>query len=718
MVAAPATAVDVLDQLKTALSIVASLGDGAVNVPGLRAAASAAVVIIEIAQTVTKNKEDAVEVAKNAAERTSSLLDAFKGKSKHDMPLDLLQDIERYAEWVLASLDYSTDHASLRKLELVQKILAKHTARTGIWRRVVSRFSNRDEINRCKDILNESFQVFEVSLTLKLHTRLPDLLNQLQSCIIAQTKPVQPKLSVIRREELYLCGYLRLDGSVLSADHNGKSVVVKKYGRDKKRWAADLDAWLHSDAWQPHYLQIIGQSDESAYSLHLVFQDPGVSVQTYIEHELCRAGVKKCTLDVLTMVIQFASVAIASGLLRKDRGGCKIDTADIYLRSTSSRTMNGLNFVLADFEPSHFYDSTAKDAKIKSDGWGTFVYLITKAITGNISKPNYVIGLYGETGPTVTRIFRFLIHFLAAFPYHQDRRYDGLDQMFRKLTQETKVVQDDIELLVRGSNNPLLDSMQRYSSSLCAVWDLWDLLPMTPGDLGVMVPGEDPKRPCFQKIGNVADKINEWSSDHGLTLPVSTTYPEFAEQQYIPSDANLSCWSSEAVDASTIRHSLRPGSAQPGTLKFGYSRARRIFRLGDSWNYNASWSYLRHLQETGELDALATEHNIHPSDIMLIFSTSESKGYTHIILKTAERPYRLLNEVGAKDGVLYYFENLVAAEGELHGYWSASEQPGDPLWGASPRALGTEWGWEHSDEGFKVEIARKGPVQHIRYVSM
>lgn len=272
-----------------------------------------------------------------------------------------------------------------------------------------------------------------------------------------------------------------------------------------------------------------------------------------------------------------------------------------------------------------------------------------QAITGNISRPNYVIGLHGpsvgyvalkvaslcvvgETGPTVTRIFRFLIHFLFSFPYHRDRQHDGLDQMFRKLTQETKVVQD--ELLVKDSSNPLLDSMQRYSSSLCAIWDLWDFLPaVTPGDLGVMVPGEDPKRPCFQKFGNVADKINKWSSDHGLTLPVSTTYPKFAEQQYIPSDTNLPCWSSVAVHASTIRsaftynlcsilnvprrHSLRPGNAPPGTLKFGYSRARRISLLGDSWNYDASWSYLRHLHETGELDALATEHNIHPSDIML-----------------------------------------------------------------------------------------------------
>ncbi|KAJ7221615.1 hypothetical protein GGX14DRAFT_559100 [Mycena pura] len=182
-----------LDQLKTALRIVASLGDGALNVPILRAIACTAIEIIDIAQTVTKNKEDAIEIAKNAAERISSLLDAFKGKFKNDIPLDLQQDIARYAE----------------KLELVQKILRKHTGQTGIWRRVASRVPSRDEIKRCKNILNEGFQVFEASLTLKLHTRLPAMFSELQSQIVAQIQPAPPKISV-QREEPDLRAYLRL----------------------------------------------------------------------------------------------------------------------------------------------------------------------------------------------------------------------------------------------------------------------------------------------------------------------------------------------------------------------------------------------------------------------------------------------------------------------------------------------------------------------------
>ncbi|KAJ7463763.1 hypothetical protein FB451DRAFT_460022 [Mycena latifolia] len=428
------------------------------------------------------------------------------------------------------------------------------------------------------------------------------------------------------------------------------------------------------------------------------------------------------------MVKQFASAA--DELLRKDRGGCKLDTAKVCLRLTGD--MNRPNFVLAHFDPSHFYEPTANDRDIVANGWDIFVNLITKAITGNRSKPNYVTGSHrlslivlafypflhripGATGPTVTRVFRFLIHFLIDFRYHPERQHDGLNQTFRKLSSEIKSLESDIESL-DSSSNPLLDSMQRYSSSLCAIWDLWEVIPATPGDLGIMIPGDDPRRPRFKKIVNLTVNIQAWLSELGQAPPMVTSYPEYAEQQYVPSD---SCWSSDPLDALTIRHTLRLGSASISEPSmFVFSRARRISLLGNSWNYHAAWSYLRHISNTGELSALAAEHHIDPEDLILTFSSSQSKGYAHIILKTAERRGDLLAEVGAKGGLLYYFENLAAVEGELCGYWSSCEAPGQPLWGGLPQSPGPDWGWEYSDGDFKVEIGRTGPVQHIRYVSL
>jgi hypothetical protein len=82
---------------------------------------------------------------------------------------------------------------------------------------------------------------------------------------------------------------------------------------------------------------------------------------------------------------------------------------------------NSPNFVLAHFDPSHFYEPTANDQDIVADGWDIFVNLITKArsfpllfcvpdvpqaITGNMSKPNYVVGHHGQP----------IVHFLAFHP--------------------------------------------------------------------------------------------------------------------------------------------------------------------------------------------------------------------------------------------------------------------------------------------------------------
>ncbi|KAJ7656871.1 hypothetical protein DFH06DRAFT_1198767 [Mycena polygramma] len=361
------------------------------------------------------------------------------------------------------------------------------------------------------------------------------------------------RLSVVRREELDFSEYWALDGNteVVCAEYNGNNVVVKKYRSNKKQWVADRDAWLCLGV-RPHYLQLIGQSDESACSLHLVFRDPGVPVQTYIERG-CRDSVKKCTMDVLTMVIQFAGAAI--GLLHKDHGGCKIDTANICLRSMGGNALKGLNFVIADFDPSRVYGPTDNDPKIDSDAWDIFVNLITKAITGKLTRPNYVVGDHGETGPTVTRVFRFLIHFLVDFPYREDRQHDALDQKFKKLTSNMRTVQDDVERFDPPQNrNPLLDCMQPYYSDLCAIWDLWHVLPVAPGDLGIMVPGDDSKRPVFQKIANIAGEMNVWLSEQGNTPLVATNYPaEYAEQRYDPPGGDPAFWSSEVMDTFTIR---------------------------------------------------------------------------------------------------------------------------------------------------------------------
>jgi hypothetical protein len=78
------------------------------------------------------------------------------------------------------------------------------------------------------------------------------------------------------------------------------------------------------------------------------------------------------------------------------------------------------------------------------------------------------------------------------------------DNLFLTLSK----VQDDIEGSPLDSDNPMLESLQKqFSSGLCGIWDVWEPLRVTPGDIGVMDKGRDSKRPQFCKFTNVAQEI-------------------------------------------------------------------------------------------------------------------------------------------------------------------------------------------------------------------
>ncbi|KAJ7488799.1 hypothetical protein FB451DRAFT_678553 [Mycena latifolia] len=263
-----AIALESLDQLKSALKIVVTLGDGAIGVPALRAAAGTAIEIIEIAQVHQQgrslrfvlpiqregryeNKQDARarEVAKSALSVPACCWTLSKvnprpiyrwtcSRTSPDMP---------------KSLNLCKNLAQARDGDPPLAACPGSNLRQGR-DQPVQRYFERE------------FSGLRGCAHSKPSYASADLLGQLQACIIAQA-PVQPRLSAIRREELDLLECWRLDAlsGVVSAECNGNRVVVKKYGADKKQWvcdsrvsnldaihrtqAADIDSLLQSDAW-------------------------------------------------------------------------------------------------------------------------------------------------------------------------------------------------------------------------------------------------------------------------------------------------------------------------------------------------------------------------------------------------------------------------------------------------------------------------------------
>jgi hypothetical protein len=42
----------------------------------------------------------------------------------------------------------------------------------------------------------------------------------------------------------------------------------------------------------------------------------------------------------------------------------------------------------------------------------------------------------------------------------------------------------------------------------------------------------------------------------------------------------------------------------------------------------------------------------------------------------------------------------------MQGYWSATPDPGNPIWPTRSDAQGTSWGWEHVTPDVTVEVSR------------
>jgi hypothetical protein len=74
----------------------------------------------------------------------------------------------------------------------------------------------------------------------------------------------------------------------------------------------------------------------------------------------------------------------------------------------------------------------------------------------------------------------------------------------------------------------------------------------------------------------------------------------------------------------------------------------------------------------------------------------------------------VLVDAGFPDSILYYFENPSVKEGDVHGYWSGSPEPGKLVWPPALDAPGPVWGWRHGDDHFEqVMVSRCAPA-HAR----
>ncbi|KDQ55273.1 hypothetical protein JAAARDRAFT_346485 [Jaapia argillacea MUCL 33604] len=90
----------VLDNSGFALTFLANLADGAIAVPGLKAAAQIAKQLIEVAQKVKSNKEDCMTVATRTCDLVVTLVKCLEGKREEEIEEGLRGNIDEFGRYV------------------------------------------------------------------------------------------------------------------------------------------------------------------------------------------------------------------------------------------------------------------------------------------------------------------------------------------------------------------------------------------------------------------------------------------------------------------------------------------------------------------------------------------------------------------------------------------------------------------------------------------
>jgi len=108
-----------LDTAKIVLQATANLGDGALTVPGLKAAAQLALQIIDIAKKVKGNQEDCVDLAEHIAQLLVPVAEALQRRTNGDVDLRLKADLLRLngdLEKILGILKSQADRGKFRRV--------------------------------------------------------------------------------------------------------------------------------------------------------------------------------------------------------------------------------------------------------------------------------------------------------------------------------------------------------------------------------------------------------------------------------------------------------------------------------------------------------------------------------------------------------------------------------------------------------------------------
>lgn len=88
--------------------------------------------------------------------------------------------------------------------------------------------------------------------------------------------------------------------------------------------------------------------------------------------------------------------------------------------------------------------------------------------------------------------------------------------LLQNFSKDILTLNDDVRILrtSHSQTTSVADLLKtaligRHGSWLCGIWDVWAQLDVKPGDVGYMRRGSHKLRPTFEKLFNIADKVQD-----------------------------------------------------------------------------------------------------------------------------------------------------------------------------------------------------------------
>jgi len=197
-------------------------GGSLIPVPGIGAAAQVALTIIDIAQTVRKNKDDFIALGKEACLIMGTIVERVLSQTEGGQPID-------QAEFVKLQEDAKQ---LLEQMELIKHCVEKYGQKRSWVKRTVRFNADKEAIQKCKDGLKQSLDLFSLQSDIELRKQVAALSRPASAEPTLSPPPLHSRTSSVSQNSQFLSPTISYVGGDITHRYSDDSFNVSGSGNN------------------------------------------------------------------------------------------------------------------------------------------------------------------------------------------------------------------------------------------------------------------------------------------------------------------------------------------------------------------------------------------------------------------------------------------------------------------------------------------------------